>query len=399
MSRPKTLNPPIFTNAALTGLVTVALPLELDAKGASKAFITLYFVGTAITTASLNVVLGRHISRIRSVRTWISGLNAISAAGLIVITVVPLSWMLALTGPMVMASGMAFSLHVSVVDRGEDQNRTRTASGVRMTYVLGYVAGLGSYSAAVQVQEHLASWLMPTYAAAALAVANACAAWATRGVAAAATVHTAPGTGPDTGVRRFSPLLACAALSVTLARAADSLRQVYLPLYSVHVHISKAWIAALFAISSTTEVLILYGIGRIGSRTGPYAGMQIVCGTGAVAFGLMAIGGDLPLLLLSQVLYASFGAGFQSFGMLLVADVLRSGLGKAAAVYTALSQLGSVVGLASPLLLPGYTARIFLVAALFCLVAASLATGRHGREGHPARQRKPDESTVHYPSR
>jgi len=388
----------IFANAALTGLVTVVLPLQLDEQGATKTFIALYFVATALTTASLNFILGRRIRRINSPGRWICALHLVSATGLILVANPPTPAVLNFTGPMVMASGLAFSFYVSIADRS-DRSQARTASSVRLTYVLGYVAGLGAFSVVVQVQARFAPWLIPAFAAAGLAVLNALLSLLPMPIR-----HTAASDGKTEVPMATSRIgtgwlvFALSAFSVMLARSADSLRQVYLPLYSVHTNVPRSWIAALFAVGSMTEILVLYGIGRVGERIGSGRAMRIVCCVGAVSFGLMAVSSDLWLLLLSQVLYATFGAGFQSFGMLLIANALQSELGKSAAIYTALTQIGSTVGMISPLVLPGYTPRIFLIATAFCLVAGFLAKNRRTGSGYPSISREQTEAVVVQPS-
>ncbi|MFB9691026.1 hypothetical protein [Amycolatopsis plumensis] len=58
--------------------------------------------------------------------------------------------------------------------------------------------------------------------------------------------------------------------------------------------------------------------------------------------------------------------------MVLLGEALRSGIGGGAALYTALVQVGSTVGILSPLVVPGYSPSAFLIAMAFCAVTGAL---------------------------
>ena len=92
----------------------------------------------------------------------------------------------------------------------------------------------------------------------------------------------------------------------------------------------------------------------------------------AASFATSAVWGGLVALVLSQVVYAGFAALFQALGPVLLGRWLPSGLAGGVGVFGAVLQVGALVGVLVPLLVPGYGAAVFWVATLPCVVAGTL---------------------------
>jgi hypothetical protein len=106
----------VLANATFTGVLTVALPLLLDARGASKAAIAAFFVLNAGTAAGLNLTVGRWLRRVPSSRA-VSAAAAISACGLLVVAAPPWPVLVYPAGMAIMAMSLVYPHYVAQADR------------------------------------------------------------------------------------------------------------------------------------------------------------------------------------------------------------------------------------------------------------------------------------------
>ena len=234
--------------------------------------------------------------------------------------------------------------------------------------MVGFITGLGLYSI-------LSLTPVPPLAGA-VAVALVGALLVLRlppGRLAAHTVSARRSTGPDgAALRTVTAAVALSLVAVALMKSADQLRGVYLPLYAVTIDIPEATISLLFIATAVIEIPLLSALIRLDGKFGTTATLAMVCGAGAVAFLLVFLAGNYAVLLLSQVIYAVFAAGFQSIGLVLLGRQMRGGNGAGANAYTAVTQVGIVMGVLLPLLTPGYSRWIFVIGAAICVLAAAL---------------------------
>lgn len=363
----------VSTNAVFTGFTTVALPLALADRGASKPGIAAFFVVGALAAAGLNLTVGAALRRRGGPRLALVGCALTSSAGLAVVAVSDGSWHIYPAAAAIMTMSVLYPLYVGIAGTLSGRSAARTVGGLRTLYVGGYLAGLGLYSLTVVVENVVASAVTPMRVAIALALVMA--------VATAVPMPRGSAEAPATEASVDEPVRSAAAVGVVtvaaavlLMRAADSLRLVYLPLYSSNNGISHAMIGGLFAATVVAEIVVLAPLSAAADRLGSRAALLAVCTAGAASFGLTIVGTGYPLLLASQIVYAVYAAGFQSIGMVLLGQSMRSGLGGGASLYTAVVQVGGTVGVLAPLLVPGYSAAVFVIALAFCLAAGGLLT-------------------------
>lgn len=357
----------VLANACFTGLISVALPLLLDGRGVGKGQIAAFFVLTALTAATLNLTVGRWLRGIPA-RSAIAGSAGVSGLGMVVLAATSGHALIYPAGMCVMAMSLVYPRYVAMADRYSARSAARTMGGLRSLYVIGYVAGLGVFAVAVELERLAGPVFRPVHVAAALAALNVAVAW----LPPKEHPGRAGGGSTPAPVRQGRGLLIAAAAAVLLLRAADSLRGVYLPLYAVNTGVPESGVSVLFAVTAVVEFAVLLPLSRVSERYGSRTALVFVCLAGAMSFLLVAVSSGYPVLLGSQVVYAVFTAGFQSIGMVLLGEALRSGMGGGAALYTALVQVGSTIGIVAPLLVPGYDPAVFLIAVAFCGVAAAL---------------------------
>ncbi|WP_156077174.1 MFS transporter [Saccharothrix sp. NRRL B-16314] len=359
----------VLANATFSGLIMVALPLLLNARGVGKAHIAAFFVLNALTAAVLNLTVGRRLRRMPSSRA-ISISAGTSAAGLVLLAVTPWPALVYPAGMAVMAMSLVYPRYVAMADSYSARSAARTISGMRSLYVLGYVAGLGVFAAATELERLAGPAFRPVHVAVGLALLNVLVAWLPHRPPAVEE----PGATTSDAAKPLPGrvVLLGAAAAVLLLRAADSLRAVYLPLYAVNSGVGESAVSGLFAVTAIVEFAVLVPLSGLSDRFGSRRVLVAVCLTGALSFVAVVVASGYPVLIGSQVVYAVFAAGFQSIGMVVLGEALRSGMGGGAALFTALVQVGSTVGVLAPLLVPGYSSSVFLIAVAFCVVAAGL---------------------------
>ncbi len=367
---PAALSVGLLLNAAFAGLVSAALPLWLAARGETKGGIAAFFLLGAVTAATLNLLVGR---RARNGPRVVAGAAAVSAAGLAVLSYAPWSWTVFPAGIATMAMSVVYPQYMATAQHlAGAEAAVGVVARLRTRYTVGYIAGLGLFSA-FAAAERYAPVLRPVNGALLLSLLGLGAALLWRppaGPTAHAPAHREHE--PEPAGRGSARVLVCTVTAIVLLRAADSLRGVYLPLYVLHSGWSQQLVSALFAVTVVVEVAVLRPLGRIGDRRRDGRLLTVVALVGGVSFLLVVLGGGRPLLVVSQVVYAAFTAGFQVVGMALLGRMVRTGATGGASLYTAAVQIGSAAGVLAPLAVPGYSSAVFLIAAGFCGVSCLL---------------------------
>jgi hypothetical protein len=361
----------VLVNAVFTGLVTVTLPLHLAAQGAGKGQIAAFFIVGALSAATLVLTVGSRLRRIGVPRWSLSLCALVSAGGLLVVAADGPGWRLIPAAVAVMAMSLIYPLYVAVANTLGGASGARIVATLRTLFVTGYLGGLGVFTVAAAAEDRFGPAVGPMPAAIVVALVAAFVAQLPRPAPAAGASETGR-TAADGSVRTAMLAIVAASLAVLLLRAADSLRQVYLPLYALTEGVPRPLISTLFAVTVIVEVVALAPLGALSDRIGSRLTLLGVCGVGLLSFVTVIGAEGYPMLVFSQALYAVFAAGFQSIGMVLLGETLQSGLGGGAGAYTAVIQVGATVGIVSPLLVPGYTVAVFWIAVLFCVVAAVL---------------------------
>ncbi|MDF2272056.1 MFS transporter [Streptomyces coacervatus] len=376
----------LLLNSAFAALMSVGLALHLDGLGASKAHIALFFVLNALGSAALNLTLGRWMIRRGSRRGGISANSAMAAAGMWGMSLAHPAGLDYLLGLTIVCSTVNYPQYISIAASGTG-SASRRISTARTLCVVGYLGGLGLFSLAIKLNESVT----PVRVAAVVAVLNAILAWLPRKEG-LDTESDQKHTKDDADRARIAlGILISSASAVLLLRSVDNLRQVYLPLYAVSNGISESKISTLIALTSVVEIPALLAIGFLADKTGSRKGLVVVALIGAVSFVPLACGGSYPWLLLAQIAYAPFTAGFQSLAIVLMGEVLPAGIKDGAIAYMVLVQVGSMFGILAPLLVPGYTSEIFFIAVLSCLAATLLLAhgARTQKSGAEMREARP----------
>ncbi|WP_030542519.1 MFS transporter [Streptomyces albus] len=406
---PAALSTGLLLNAAFAGLMSVTLPLWLADRGHGKGGIAAFFLLTAVTAAALNLLVGR---RVRNWARVVRTAAAVSVAGLAALSYLPWSWTVFPAGAATMAMSLVYPQYMAAAQQlAGPASELRVVAQLRTLYVTGYVAGLGLFSV-VSALDGYAAVLRPVNWGLLIGAVIAL----LRRPTVPPPVPADGATGEETGARsgeqpgeragepapagkRSVPagtglwVLGCAVTAIVLLRAADSLRGVYLPLYVLHSGWSEQWVSILFAVTVIVEIAVLRPLGRVGGRYRDGAVLALIAVIGGVSFLLVVIGGGRPVLLISQIVYAVFTAGFQAVGMTLLGRLLKTGAVGGASLYTAAVQIGSAAGVLAPLAVSGYSSATFAIAAAFCAVSCLLLVlvppDRAGRRTGRWRDRTP----------
>lgn len=373
-SRLRGLHSPILTlliNAIFGGMTSVGLPVFLDAAGLSKAGIAAFFVIGSVVAVVGNLGILPHLVH-QDYPAW--AIRLTTAA-------VPVGTVLIALGaahPAVLYAGVLLlqccSMTVpQIFGRVARSVSVRDAEVVtidlRQFMVIGYVLGLIVYSGIS------ALGINAMFASAVIAAIGAATSWSLFFARPLEPVDEVPSVSRGHGhrvrprhIRSLALSVVGALILVATMRGIDSLRGIYVPLFAVHEGIPQALVSPLFLATSVTEIGILPLLGRANTRWGPAMSLVGICGCALVSFGLViASGGSYAVLLISQFVYSVFASGFQSIGMILLSRVENSNVGKGAAVYQAITQTGTVVGVTMPLLVPGYSSGVFVIATGMCV--------------------------------
>lgn len=357
---------PIVLNAIYYGCLSVALPIYLTQNvGLSKVETAAFFSVSAIAAMVVNLVVVPAVRRSGYPRWMIVGTCLLAAAGLLGLTVADHPTALVyVSGIAIVCMTMVFPLYIGMVTRVAGGDASVVAR-IRQIYIVAFMCGLGLFS--------LASFLglqVPFVAAvvAVLAALSALPRAQREGRRAGNATSMLTSTVSRKGRLRIG-LLTIAVVGVLLMKAADALRGIYLPVVALGSGVAQPLVSVLFLITTVIELMVLRPLARAGNRIGSELALVGVAGAGAISFVVPGIIDGGIALFTSQVVYAIFAAGFQLLGMVQLGRLLPSGTEGGAALYTATIQIGAVVGAVAPLLAPGYSSAIFLIAAALCVTA------------------------------
>lgn|GEM_PF-2369469 len=383
--------------AVMTGVITPGYPLALHAAGLSKGQIAVFFAANSLAAFAFSVLAVRRLD-LAGRRGVLPALLVASAGGLVLAVGATHVVLVHLGGVLSMLFVAATPLLVRRIQAGglAPADDAALSARVRSLSVVGYVLGVAAYGAASALPGPVDPVLLgaaATLAAAALAGRAGPATAldpgtapsgdgttsgrdpasgrdATSGRDDAAPPGGAPAVGPAAGAALGGLALVVAAL--VLLKSADSLRLVYLPLHVVADGHPQAWASVLFVVTAVVELLVLRRVATSvpGGRARP--ALVAAAGLAAASFVLSAAWGGLVALVLSQVVYAGFAALFQALGPVLLGRRLPSGLAGGVGVFGAVLQVGALVGVLAPLLVPGYGAAVLWLATVPCVAAGAL---------------------------
>lgn len=347
--------------------------------GLDKGQVVVFFVISTLAGMVWNLATG-HLSdgRVpRSAIVLVGGLVAAAGTAGLTLGGAPgeLYFFGALVGGNMVLMAQLFAVaQTSVMKSWSRPDRVVGITVLRTGFSLGFIVGTGLASLLlVWIDLRSLFWVM---AGGWLALA---------GIAAAVVVHTEawakgqPGIqeresgGDAVGADKFSwKLLVVPLLALALMQGADRARMVYLPLVTFEAFHDARWAPLLFGITAATELVTMVLVGslavKIGEKRTIFAGALL----GAGCFALMAVFPNLPVLFLTNVLYAVFVAMLLGVAMAYIQGMLvhRPGLGGSLFLLT--RNLGALIGTFLPLAVPGYAPAIFFLPGALCLAGALL---------------------------
>ncbi|MBC8171094.1 MAG: MFS transporter [Anaerolineae bacterium] len=161
-------------------------------------------------------------------------------------------------------------------------------------------------------------------------------------------------------------------LALTVIRGADSTRGIYLPLVMFQLFRDTSIAPLMFGITAAAELITMGLVGYLASRIGEKAAIAIGAVFGAVYFVILSFSQVLPLLYFAHLLYAVFLASLLGVAMAYVQSLLAHRSGMGGSLYMAVMNVGTLIGILSPVFVTGYEQTIFIIPAVLCLAGAAL---------------------------
>ncbi|QHC59597.1 hypothetical protein [Rathayibacter sp. VKM Ac-2760] len=364
---PRPIAGALLGNAVFGGITAVGVPVALDAAGLAKAQIAVFFVVNAAIAVAYNTLLVPRIRRAGYPRAALLATSAAVPAGVLLIR-------FSGGAPIPLHLGGALMLFVTTVipqlfgrvaaRRGGEAQESMIAR-LRAVLISGYILGLIVYALLAQ------AGIDPLLGAAAAAAGTTLCAVG----CASSPAGREPGdesAASATRSRRLGVFVAALAL-VALLKSVDTLRAIYLPLSAIASGVPAALVAPALLASAVLELAALPALSRLSAARGSTLTLAVVALAGIVSFSILAGSTSYGTLLVSQLVYAVVGAGYQSIGLLLLERTSGGGPGAGASAYMAVVQIGTVLGALLPLAVTGYDPRIFLLAVALSAGALVLA--------------------------
>lgn len=190
--------------------------------------------------------------------------------------------------------------------------------------------------------------------------------------AASATTETDSATAPAREVSLPVWSLIVPLLALVVLRGADSTRGAYLSLVMNQMFNDPSIGPTMFGITAAAELITMSMIGTFASRTSEKTAIAVSALTGALYFVILSFSQSLPVLYAAHILYAIFVAALLGVAMAYVQSLIANRAGLGGSIYMAVLNVGSLVGILSPLMVEGYDQKIFVVPAILCVAGAAM---------------------------
>ncbi len=159
-------------------------------------------------------------------------------------------------------------------------------------------------------------------------------------------------------------------LALIVLRGADSTRGVYLSLVMLQLFNDAGIGPMMFGITAAAELITMAMVSELAGRIGERDAIAVGALFGAVYFIVLSFSQSLPLLYFMHIIYAVFVAALLGVAMAYVQRMVSARAGLGGSLYLAVFNIGSLVGILSPLLVTGYSQEIFIIPAILCVVGA-----------------------------
>jgi SET family sugar efflux transporter-like MFS transporter len=161
-------------------------------------------------------------------------------------------------------------------------------------------------------------------------------------------------------------------LAVLLMRGADSTRTTYLPLVMLQLYKDPSIAPLMFGLSAAAELVAMGMMGSLAGRIGERGAIAIGALIGAAYYVTMSFSQSLPLLYISNIVYALFTGATAGVAMVYLQNMMAHRVGIGGSLYMTLFQLGNFIGIFAPLLVQNYDQTIFIAPIILCLMGGVL---------------------------
>lgn len=161
-------------------------------------------------------------------------------------------------------------------------------------------------------------------------------------------------------------------LALTLIRGADGTRGSYLALVMFDLFEDASIAPLMFQITAATELITMGLVSYLASRIGEKGAISIGALFGTAYFVILSTSQSLPMLYFAHVLYAVFLASLLGVAMAYVQGLMAHRSGMGGSLYMAVMNVGTLIGILTPVFVTGYSQTIFVIPAGLCLVGAAV---------------------------
>jgi SET family sugar efflux transporter-like MFS transporter len=375
----------ILANGLVAALWVATIPLALSRViHFDKQQIALYFVLYSVAGTFLNLLAGQQSDRRMSHYQVTAIAGIASSLGFLVLSFAACPPLVYAAGALASLSLVLFSQLFAVakthlVARWSSEDQTVGMTTLRTVFTLGYVAGtlVASILVGLLSLQQILSMLTGSLFVMAMFAALVMYLLERR--------EPSPETAAPPRPRRSSAhavpsvLLLVSLASLFLLQGADSTRNVYLPLVEFQLFGNAGIAPLMFAISAAVEILTTMAAGYIATRIGEARTISFGALAGAAYFIVLSLSRSLTVLYASNVLYAFFIAALMGVAMSFIFRLLPDRAGIGGALYLATFSGGTLFGAVSPLVVSGYSPRVFLVSVVLCVAGAALILTAGGR--------------------
>lgn len=161
-------------------------------------------------------------------------------------------------------------------------------------------------------------------------------------------------------------------LAMLLLRGADSTRTSYLPLVMLQLFKDASIAPIMFGLSAAAELVMMGIMGYVAGRLGEKNAISIGALVGAAYYVVMTFSQSLPLLYLSNIVYAIFTGATAGVAMVYLQNLMAHRVGIGGSLYMTVFNVGNLIGILVPLLVQDYDQTIFIAPIILCVAGAAL---------------------------
>lgn len=283
---------------------------------------------------------------------------------------------IAIVGLAVLFPQLFAVVKAGVVEDWDRESQVMGITAMRTLYSFGFVIGTGLASILAQVMNIQTIFFLITAGTIGITIFGALVLQRVERYIAHQASHpmNTVSTSASIPYRQMIPLYALIMpiVALTVVRGADSTRGVYLSLVMFNLFHDASIAPLMFGITAAAELITMGFMGYLSTRIGEKSTIAIGTLVGAVYFGILSVSRSLPTLYFASILYAVYIAGMAGVAMAYIQGLLAHRAGMGGSLYMAVQNLGTLIGILSPLLVTGYDQTIFVIPTILCVIGAGL---------------------------